>query len=136
MYITGGSCHKYHFCRDRSFVATEVRLSRQKFLLRQAYFCCDKHMFVATKHVFRCDKSMLVATKLLSRQTRVVQQIFVVTNRLSRQKYFVATNIILSLQTFCRSKHTFVATKIVFCRDIRFSHDKNYAYGSFRHWQM
>ena len=32
------SCHKYHFC-------------------------CDKHVFVVTKHVFCCDKSMLAATK-------------------------------------------------------------------------
>ena len=25
----GGSCHKYHFCRDKSFVATSIVLSRQ-----------------------------------------------------------------------------------------------------------
>ena len=39
----GGSCHKYHFCRDKSFV-----------------------VFVATKHDFWRDQSMLLTTKLLS----------------------------------------------------------------------
>ena len=50
--ITGGSCHKYHICRD-------------------------KHVFVATKHIFCHDKvclprqnycrdKIIVATKLLS----------------------------------------------------------------------
>ena len=57
--IFGGSCHKYHFCRDRHvFVATNICLdkniwSRQtKVLSRQAYFCRYR----------RC---------VLSRQTRV-----------------------------------------------------------------
>jgi len=39
------------------------------------------------------------------------RQIFAVTKVLSRQKYFVTTNIILSQQKFCHDKHTFVATK-------------------------
>ena len=38
--IIGGSCHKYHFCCNKSFVMT-------------------------TKHVFCCNKSMLAVTKLL-----------------------------------------------------------------------
>ena len=38
--IIGGSCYKYHFCRDKSFVST--------------------NRFVATKHVFCHDKSMLL----------------------------------------------------------------------------
>ena len=42
--------------------------------------------------------------------------IFVATKVLSRQ-IFVATNITLSRQKFCRDKHTFVATKHVFCRN-------------------
>ena len=50
------------FCRDKgTFVATNTFLSRQndkiyvyvfvatKVLWRQTYFCCDKHVFVATK---------------------------------------------------------------------------------------
>ena len=44
--IIGGSCYKYHFCRDK------------------------KHVFVASKHVFCRDKSMLrqnifVTTKII-----------------------------------------------------------------------
>ena len=80
--IIGRSCHKYNFCRDKCFVV-----------------CCDKLMFVMTKHVFCRDKSMLVVTKLLLLQV------------------FVATNTCLSRQTFYRDKHTSVATKDVFCRD-------------------
>ena len=71
--IIGGSCHKYHFCRD-------------------------KYVFAATKHVFCRDKSMLVATKLLSPQTRVCRHIFATIffillsrqkTRLSRQKLYL-----------------------------------------------
>ena len=66
-------------------------LARQKYvfvatnpiLLRQAYFCRDKHVFVATKHVFCRDKSMLAATK-----------------HFSRQNIFLATKVCL----FCREK--------------------------------
>ena len=73
------------FCRDKSkLVATKV-------LSWQAYFCCDKHMFVTTKHIFCRNKSMLVVTKPLSWQT------------------------CLSQQKLCLGKHTFVAAKDVFC---------------------
>ena len=54
-------------------------------------------MFVATKHVFCRDKHTFVATNFLLRQNYVV----VVTN-IYRDKRFVATNIILSRQIFCR----------------------------------
>ena len=75
--IIGGSCHKYHFCRD-------------------------KYVFVATKHVFCRDKSMLVATKLLSPQTRVCRHIFATIflyfcrdkRRVCCDKTFVATKMI------------------------------------------
>ena len=48
--IIGGSCHKYHFCRDKHvFVATNMCLIGQNtsfvattVLSRQAYFCRDK----------------------------------------------------------------------------------------------
>ena len=73
------------------------------FLLRQK-FCCDKHVFVATKHVFCRDKSMLVTTKCLLRQTYFCCD-----------KTFVKTNI-------CCDKHNFVAAKLLswqayFCCD-------------------
>ena len=61
--IIGGSCHKYHFCRE-------------------------KHVSVATKHLFCRDKSMLVATNLLSRQ-----KYFCLDKYLSQQTQFCpATN--------------------------------------------
>ena len=90
--VIGGSCRKYHFCRDKSFVAT--------------------------KHVLCRDKSMFAATERLSRQKLCLsrQNIFVATKLLSCQ-IFVATNTCLSRQMFCRDKHTFVATKDVFCRN-------------------
>ena len=65
--IIGGSCHKYHVCRDKHvFVATKVCLSRQTF-------CRDKHTFVA-------------ASLLLSRQARVCHD---QTRLLSRPKFCV-----------------------------------------------
>ena len=43
--IVGGGCHKYHFCRDKILC-----LCRDEgFLSRPAYFCRDKHVFVAIK---------------------------------------------------------------------------------------
>ena len=132
MHITGGSCHKYHFCRDKTtrvchdkhiFVKTNTCLSRQNYTcLSQAYFCQDKHLFVATKlHVF-------VATSiLLSRKTHFCRD---KTRLLSRQKYagrhktFVTTNtrqhfcrdnaqayFCRDKRLVCRDKHVFVATK-------------------------
>ena len=79
--IIGGSCRKYHFCRDKTF-ATKVCLSQQNL-------CRDKIMFVATK--------LFIATKLcLSLQKTCV---------LLRQKFcpdkntFVATKMILVVAT-------------------------------------
>ena len=64
--VTGGSCHKYHFCHDKSFVVkkdmfvvtklllwqifvtTKHLLSWQKYACRDKTFCHDKHVFVAT----------------------------------------------------------------------------------------
>ena len=85
--------------RELSEVSFCRRLSRQKYawrqnyvvfvatntiLLRQAYFCPEKHVFVATKLVFCLDKSMLVGTKHLSKKG-----------------------------VFCRDKHVYVATKLL-----------------------
>ena len=85
--IVGWNCHKYRFCRDKSFVATNTFLSRQN-----TFFCRDK--------------SMHVATKLLSRQTRVCHD----------KHNFIATSVRLSRQKHvCRNKSMlrFVATKII-----------------------
>ena len=71
--IFGGSCHKYNFCHDESFVVTNT------FVMT--------HLSVTTKHIFCRDKSMLVGTKLLSRETYFCHD-----------RTFVMTNIILSWQ--------------------------------------
>ena len=103
--ITGGSCHKYHFYRNKCFVATNTCLLRQTFVIAASPVCHTCLLLLRQtrvrrdKHVFCRDKSMLVATKRLPPQTRVCrEQIFVATNILSGQKYFDSTNIILSLQ--------------------------------------
>ena len=56
--ITGWSCHKTHFCRDKSFVAINTCFSRQntsfiatKVCLSRHNFCRDKKIFFATKHL-------------------------------------------------------------------------------------
>ena len=78
--ITGGSCHKYHFCRDKSFVATNTCLSRQNpsfaatkvSLSREKYFCRDKS-FVATSILLSCQKTCFVATNTcFSRQKLMI----------------------------------------------------------------
>ena len=72
--ITGGSCHKYHFCRNKFFVVTNMCISRQTRVchdkthlsLRQKYAGRDK-TFVATKACFVttniCHEKSFVATK-------------------------------------------------------------------------
>ena len=92
--ITGESCRKYHFCRDKSFVATKLRLSRQTYFLSRQTFCRDNHTFVC------CDKSKSVCK--------------ITKNYVCRYKYlprqiFVATTILLSRQNVCRKKSILVA---------------------------
>ena len=111
--VIGGSCHKYHFCRDKntSFVPTKVCLLQQNFccdkhnfvitkvLLQQAYVCHDKHVFVVTKHVFCHNESMLVTTN------RKV---------LSWQAYFCHDKRrVLSQQTHACHDKAIVVTKII-----------------------
>ena len=52
-----------YFCHNKTFITTNIILSQQ------AYYCCYKHIFVATKHPFCHNKSMPVETKCLSQQT-------------------------------------------------------------------
>ena len=63
LFIIGRSCLKYHFCRNKSFVTTNICLSLQK-----------NTSFVATK---AC----------------LLRKIFVTTNTCLSQQIFVATNI-------------------------------------------
>ena len=55
--IIGGSCHKYHFCRDETRLLSQQKYTcLDKVLSQQNYVCRDKIMFVATKYFCR-DKS-------------------------------------------------------------------------------
>ena len=100
----GGSCHKYHFCRDKSFAATNTCFVATKVWLPLQNVCRAKHNFVATKYLC-CDKHVFVATSILL---------------LRQNTCFVATKIILVAyvwrQKFCRDKHTFVATNTCLSR--------------------
>jgi len=99
--IIGGSCHKYHFCRDKSFVAT------------------NKHVFVATKHVFCREKSLHAATKLLSRHNYIYHdKIFLPRQIISREHVFVATSILWSQQKACfAATNTCLSPQNCVCRD-------------------
>ena len=63
--MIGGSCHKWHFCRDGRFVFVATKLfCRDKSMLVATkricdgkIHCHDKHSFVATKDVFCRDKN-------------------------------------------------------------------------------
>ena len=57
-HITGGSCHKYHSCCNKSFVTTNTCLSQQNIV-----FCHDK-TFVTTK-LCLSRQNIFVATKMI-----------------------------------------------------------------------
>ena len=48
--IVRGSCHKYHFCHDKGFVATNTSFEHENVCLPRQNFCRNKIMFVATKY--------------------------------------------------------------------------------------
>jgi len=93
-------------------------------------FCCDKKFchvcrdktLLLSRLKFSCRGNTFVATKLcLSQHTRqncLSRQPFVATNTtklcLSRQ-LFVVTNVLSRQNYVCLDKHSFVATKDVFC---------------------
>ena len=67
LFIIGGSCHKYHFCRDKSV-----------FFARSTYLCLSRQnyrkiMFVATN--IRRDKGFVATSILLSRQKLYLWQL-------------------------------------------------------------
>ena len=67
--IIGGSCHKYNFCRDKSFVPTKIfcrdkhNFVATKLLSRQAYFCRDN-----TRYLWQA--AILVASQVKSSQVK------------------------------------------------------------------
>ena len=100
--ISGGSCHKYHFCHDKSLLQqTWVCHDKTRLLLWQKYACLDnifggKHNFVATIVLF-----------CFSWKTTSTWQKYVYCD-----KRFVTTSILLSRQTCVCCNKTFVTTKI------------------------
>ena len=135
--IIGGSCIKYHFCRDiHVFVSTKHVFCRDKhvyichdkimvvvskLLSRQIYTCLSRQTFCREKHTFFATKR-----RVLSRQTRVYLSR---QNHVCRFKTFVATNIHVFVATKVLSRETylfrdlktcFVATNTYFCRDRSF----------------
>ena len=85
---------KYQFCRDKSFVATNMLVARKVSLSGQN-FCHNKIMFVIT--------NIFVAMKLLSGQTHVC-----------RNKHsFVTTRRVLSSEAHvCCDKRKLAVTKL------------------------
>ena len=111
--IIGGSCHKYNFCCDKCFVATntwlrQTCLSQQntffvarklcfcQVLVATKIFCCDKH-----KHTFCHDKR-----HVLSRQTPVChdKNVFIVKNFYRNKIILVAAPTSGSLEVFSWNK--------------------------------
>ena len=74
--IIGRSCHKYHFCRDKSicrdkhdikytFVEIKDVICRDKIMFSQQKFCRDQHTFDVTNILLSRQKTCFV---VLSRQ--------------------------------------------------------------------
>ena len=135
MTVSGGSCHKCHFCRDKHLFCRDKsmlamtkclswqtyfchnkifllrqRFCRNKFLSWQTCVCHDKSFVATTKDMFCHDKSkhVFVMTKVLSWQKYFCHDKSFVTTSilLSQQKTcFVATNTGLSWQNFCCNKN-------------------------------
>ena len=61
--IIGGSCHKYHFCRDKGFVP-QIFVATNTCLSRQAYLCCDKRR-VLSRQIHVCRDKSFDATKII-----------------------------------------------------------------------
>ena len=110
--ISGVSCHKYRFCRDKHvFVSTNASLWRQNTSFIATKVCLPRKTSVATK-LYLSRKNIFVVTKVLSRQI-----IF------CRDKHvFVAIMILLSRKNTCFV--AFVVTNI-FCRDKTCQINKN-----------
>ena len=120
--VTGGSCHKYHFCCDKSFVATNTCLSWQTLV-------CHNKTPVLSRQKYACHNIFL------SRQTCLPRQAYFCHNKRhvchAASIIFVATKVLLQQTHVCRDKHLFVTTKHMFCHDksmlvtTYFCHDKH-----------
>ena len=60
--IVGGSCHKYNFCRDKTFVVTNIYFVATKvYLSRQTHV----YSFVSASILLLLKKTCFVATKMI-----------------------------------------------------------------------
>ena len=103
IFIIGGSCHKYHFCCNKTFV----------------YFLSNKTFVVTNTCLSRQNTSFVERKVCLLRQNFSRDKlIFVMTKYFCRNKHvFVATKVSLSWQNFCYD--------IIVCFDIIVCCDKN-----------
>ena len=98
------TCERGVICSELNLLHCRWRgLPQVTLLSRQKYACRDERMLVET-YIF------VATNRILLRKGK--------TRLLSRQKY-ACRDKYLSLQRFCRGKHTFVATKDVLCCDKR-----------------
>ena len=111
--IIGGSCHKYHFSCDKSFVMTKHVFCRNKTFVATKVFC--HKTFVVTNI---CSvKNYFVATSLVTTKVCLSGQ-----NFCCDKFWFIATNIchnkdhifVMTKDVFCHDKHTFVMTNTCF----------------------
>ena len=123
--IIGGSCHKYHFCCDKSFVVTNTCLLQQNT------------SFVVTKY--------FVSTKLLLWQIFVTTNIILLWQKfchdehvffLQQKTCFVTTNMCLLQQKYACCDKTFVATKLCLLQQNYVCRDKNDTCSSSRQWYL
>ena len=108
--IIGGSCQKYHFCRDKGFVVTNTCLSWQKYATKLLSW---QNIFVVTsillsqQNLFCHNKSMLVMTIFVVVATNICRDKFCCTKHVCCNKHnFVATKVLLR-------QHAFVTTKMI-----------------------
>ena len=116
--VIGRNCHNYHFCCDNFFVMTNMYLSQQTRV------CHDNMSFVATNVCLSQQNFVVtnisVATNLLSWQTILLQQIFIMTKYFCCDKY-LSKHLPRQTCLFCHDKNIllrliFVAASILLSR--------------------
>ena len=95
--IISGNCHKYHFCRNKTSVATSMCLSWQntsfvvtKVRLLRQNFCCNKITFVTTKYF--CRNKTVVATNIC-RNKNVLWQAYFCHDKRHEKQVLVTTKL-------------------------------------------
>ena len=110
------------FCRAKTrllsrqkYTWREKKKKKKSFLYKHVLYLSPNNSFVATNLILSRQKYTCREKKKKKKSFLYKHVLY-----LSPNNSFVATNLILSRQKFCRNKHTFVATKDLFCRDKAF----------------